>query len=60
MICAMLKVLPEPVTPNSVWYLYPFSSPSTSRSMAWGWSPARNVFRFKFELTHYASRNRGW
>jgi hypothetical protein len=37
---AMVKVLPEPVTPSSVWLGLPLRSPSTSFSIACGWSPA--------------------
>jgi hypothetical protein len=33
-------VLPEPVTPISVWFFFPRRRPSTSFSIAWGWSPA--------------------
>ncbi|MDQ0591483.1 hypothetical protein QFZ47_005592 [Variovorax paradoxus] len=36
----MVKVLPDPVTPSSVWNTSPSSTPSTSPSMAFGWSPA--------------------
>jgi hypothetical protein len=36
----MVNVLPEPVTPSSVWNDSPFSTPSTNWSMAAGWSPA--------------------
>ena len=34
-----VNVLPEPVTPSSVWWRSPRASPSDSRSMAAGWSP---------------------
>jgi len=37
---AMVKVLPEPVTPSKVWNTSPSRTPSTSLSMAAGWSPA--------------------
>ena len=40
MTFAMVKVLPEPVTPSSVWYDSPSRMPSTSFSIASGWSPA--------------------
>ncbi len=40
MTLAMVKVLPEPVTPSRVWNTSPFSTPSTKPSMAVGWSPA--------------------
>lgn len=36
----MVYVLPEPVTPSSVWYDRPSSMFSTSLRMASGWSPA--------------------
>ena len=39
MTLAMVKVLPEPVTPSSTCSARPSSSPCTSVSMAWGWSP---------------------
>ena len=39
MTLAMVKVLPEPVTPSSVWYACPPSRPSTSPRIASGWSP---------------------
>jgi hypothetical protein len=37
---AIVKVLPEPVTPSSVWKLRPSLTPSTSWAIAAGWSPA--------------------
>jgi hypothetical protein len=37
---AMEKVFPDPVTPSSVWCASPSFNPSTSFSMACGWSPA--------------------
>ena len=37
--CAMVKVLPEPVTPSSTWSRSWASAPFTSSSMAVGWSP---------------------
>src|SRR5262249_18698753 len=40
MVCAMVKVLPEPVTPSSTWCLSPRSRPSVSSPMARCWSPA--------------------
>ena len=40
MACASVIVLPEPVTPSSVWYLSPRWSPAVSSAMALGWSPA--------------------
>ena len=39
MTFAMVNVLPEPVTPSSVWYRSPRSRPPTSVSIACGWSP---------------------
>src|SRR5688500_16886178 len=36
----MVYVLPEPVTPRRVWYARPSPRPSTSLSIACGWSPA--------------------
>ena len=40
MTLAIVKVLPEPVTPSSVWNARPSSMPSHSCAMAVGWSPA--------------------
>jgi hypothetical protein len=40
MTFAIVNVLPLPVTPISVWNLLPARRPSTSRSIACGWSPA--------------------
>src|SRR5215472_2423344 len=40
MTLAIVKVLPEPVTPSSVWNASPSWIPSTSPAMASGWSPA--------------------
>ncbi len=37
---ARVIVLPEPVTPRSVWYRSPRRSPAVSSAMARGWSPA--------------------
>jgi hypothetical protein len=37
---AIVKVLPEPVTPIKTCDLFPSSMPRTSASMAAGWSPA--------------------
>src|ERR1700685_4754367 len=39
MTFAMVNVLPEPVTPRSVWYRFPEERDPTSASIAWGWSP---------------------
>src|SRR5574338_1685384 len=39
MHCAIVNVLPDPVTPRSTCALSPRSSPSTSSSMARAWSP---------------------
>ena len=40
MILAMVKVLPEPVTPSSTWSRSCALTPATSSGMAVGWSPA--------------------
>ena len=40
MTFAIVKVFPEPVTPSRVWWASPAPIPSTSRSIAAGWSPA--------------------
>ena len=37
--CAIVKVLPEPVTPSRVWKSSPRASPADSSAMARGWSP---------------------
>jgi hypothetical protein len=37
---AMVKVLPEPVTPRSTWSRSSLRKPWISSSIAWGWSPA--------------------
>ena len=37
---AIVKVLPDPVTPNSVWWAKPFSKPASKRRIASGWSPS--------------------
>ena len=39
MILAMVKVLPEPVTPRRTWSFSPALRPETSSPMARGWSP---------------------
>src|SRR5690606_13243126 len=36
---AIVTVLPEPVTPSSVWYRSPRFSPADSSRIACGWSP---------------------
>src|SRR4051812_40999499 len=38
--CAMVKVLPEPVTPSRTWSRSPARIPATMSAMACGWSPA--------------------
>jgi hypothetical protein len=38
--CAMVKVLPEPVTPSSTWVRSSSFTPFTSSLIAVGWSPA--------------------
>jgi hypothetical protein len=40
MTLAMVIVLPEPVTPSSVWKRSPRRRPAVSSAMARGWSPA--------------------
>ena len=40
MTLAAVKVLPDPVTPRSVWKASPSFTPSISFSIARGWSPA--------------------
>ena len=39
MTLAMVKVLPEPVTPKSTCSERPFSTPAARASIASGWSP---------------------
>ena len=39
-VCAIVKVLPLPVTPIRVWHFLPARNCSTSLSIACGWSPA--------------------
>ena len=40
MTLAMVKVLPEPVTPSRTWSRSPVAAVATSSAMAEGWSPA--------------------
>ncbi len=40
MTFAIVIVLPDPVTPSSVWKRSPRSSPRVSSAIAFGWSPA--------------------
>ena len=40
MTCAIVKVLPEPVTPRRTWSVSPLLAASTRSAMAVGWSPA--------------------
>ena len=40
MTAAVVKLLPEPVMPSSVWNRSPRSMPSASAAIASGWSPA--------------------
>ena len=40
MTLAIVKVLPDPVTPSKVCSSSPLSRPMDRASMAWGWSPA--------------------
>ena len=54
MTCAMVKVLPEPVTPRRVWSVRPFLMPSVRALIAVGWSPAgvnSDSMRKGFELS---------
>ena len=44
MTLAMVKVLPEPVTPSSTWSRSPSAAWATSSAMAAGWSPAGVYF----------------
>jgi hypothetical protein len=37
---AMVKVLPEPVTPSSTWSRSPLRRPAIKSAIAVGWSPA--------------------
>jgi hypothetical protein len=37
-VAAIVKVLPVPVAPSSVWNLSPASTPSASPAIACGWS----------------------
>src|SRR5689334_20368507 len=43
MTLAIVKLLPDPVMPSSVWNRSPFSKPRPSASMASGWSPAGSM-----------------
>lgn len=49
MTLAIVKVLPEPVTPRSVWNLSPARTPVASSAMAVGWSPdgSKSLFKSK-------------
>ena len=38
--CAIVDVVPEPVTPGSVWNRSPAANPSMSFFIASGWEPA--------------------
>ena len=49
MTFAIVKVLPEPVTPSSVWKARPSWMPSTSLAIASGWSPAGAIRLVQFE-----------
>ena len=46
---AIVKVLPEPVTPKSVWYLWPDFNEDNKPSIARGWSPAGLKLDFKMK-----------
>ena len=50
----MEKVLPEPVTPSSVWCARPDWMPSMSAAIAAGWSPAGTVVRLQLEWSRFA------
>src|SRR3990172_11800124 len=58
---AMVKVLPEPVTPRRTWCLLPFRRPSHSFSMACGWSPVglKSDTILNFGMTKYYSLSKG-
>src|SRR3990170_3160109 len=58
---AMVKVLPEPVTPRSTWCLFPFRRPSVSLSIACGWSPVglKSDTILNFGMTKYYSLSKG-
>src|SRR6185295_19815219 len=67
MVCAIVKVLPEPVTPSRTWCLSPRSSPVTSSPIARSWSPAseKSETRLKRSYkegirTHHGTRGWGW
>src|SRR6266540_3030443 len=53
MTCDRVNVLPEPVTPRRVCCFSPWPSPSTSLSIAWGWSPvgSKSATRLKSGTT---------
>ena len=52
---AMVKVLPDPVTPSRVWKRSPRRTPSTSLAIASGWSPCGRVVGLEGELVHPTS-----
>ena len=53
MTCAIVNVLPEPVTPSSTWCWSPRFSPSISSGTARTWSPAtsKSLTRLKRSWT---------
>lgn len=56
MTLAIVKVLPEPVTPIKVWNFLPACRLSTSRSIACGWSPAGLNSLFSLNFAIFGSR----
>ena len=50
MTWAIVKVLPEPVTPSSTWSRSCACTPSTSSAMAVGWSPLGSYSDFSLNL----------
>jgi predicted membrane metal-binding protein len=50
---AIVNVLPDPVTPISVWSFLPARSPSVSRLIAAGWSPAGFIALFSSNFAIY-------
>src|SRR5690606_12521981 len=57
---AIVKVLPDPVTPKSTCDFLPLSSPPTRRSIAAGWSPAgsKSVFSRNIVLYQHLQQTR--
>lgn len=46
---AMVKVFPEPVTPNNVLYFFPEETELTSSRIAFGWSPQGLYFEISLK-----------